>query len=141
MMKQLSRFFLPFQILALSVSLLSCEAPESHKKRDASEKRNPDIIQRDMTPFIYRGMFSASGDRKLYDCSSGKQYLVSDKSDLSSINNAISRLQNPDTNKRFYIEAEGFISTEENPSVKQNDTVLVIGRVSRIDMQFDCNPK
>jgi hypothetical protein len=42
---------------------------------------------------------------------------------------------------RLYIEAEGFVSTQENPAKKQNDTVLVIGRISRIDMQFDCNPQ
>lgn len=138
-MKNLFRSFQLLQIIILMLTIVSCEAPESHKKRSASEKKNPEAIERNITPFVYRGMISITGEMKLQDCSSGKFYVVSDKSDLSSIEKA--QTQDLRNKSRFYIEAEGFISTQENLAKKQNDTVLVIGSISRIDMQFDCNPQ
>ena len=140
-MKNLSRSFQLLEIIVLTLTLVSCEAPESHKKRSASEKKNPEAIERNITPLVYRRMLSIKGDMKIQDCSSGKQYIVSDKSDLSSIDKAIKQSQDMGNKSRLYIEAEGFISTQENFAKKQNDTVLVIGRISRIDMQFDCNPQ
>jgi hypothetical protein len=140
-MKKLFRSFQLLQIIILLLTIASCEAPESHKKRSASERKIPETIERNITPLVYRGMLSVSGEMKLQDCSSGKLYVVSDKSDLSSIEKAIAQTQDQRNMNRLYIEAEGFVSTQENPAKKQNDTVLVIGRISRIDMQFDCNPQ
>ena len=129
------------QALLLAFALLSCEAPESHKKSEAKEKKGNVENTNTLTPFVYRGMYDITGSYQLKDCSSGKQYNISRKSDLSSVENAVNQMQDKLSKQRVYIEAEGFISTEENISTKQNDTVLVIGRVSRIDMQFDCSPK
>ncbi len=128
------------QSLFFAIALLSCEAPESHKKNEATGKMNSVGKTNTMTPFVYRGMYDLTGNFQLTDCSSGKQYKVSNKSDLTSVDNAVKQMQNNLKKETLFIEAEGFISTEQNISTKQNDTVLVIGRISRIDIQFDCNP-
>ncbi len=140
-MRLIIRSFIVLQSLIITFALLSCEAPDSHKKNDPSGNKSTAGNSNTMTAFVYRGMFDISGKYQLTDCSSGKQYKVSNKSDLSSVDNAIKQMQNNLKKERVYVEAEGFTSTEQNKSTNQFDTVLVIGRISRIDMQFDCNPK
>lgn len=118
--------------------IYGCEAPESHKQQRQPANTKPEISEKKIQTLTFKGMFSDSVRAGITECSTGKFLPVSKASDLSAIDEARSSAA---YKKRMYVEAEGFISYEENPALKKMDTVLVIGRMIRLDMQFDCLPK
>lgn len=123
-----------FLLTAMVTLISSCEPPKS----DVQHKQKQTVAKESKIPTnIYKGMISLADKNFLQDCSSGTRFKISGKSNLTAIDNAAGNLRSRD---RFYVEAEGFVSYETNASGKGMDTVLVIGNVSRIDLQFDCLP-
>ena len=121
-------------LTAIAPIISSCEPPKS----DFMHKQKQTVAKESKIPTnIYKGMISLTDKNVLQDCSSGTKYKISGKSNLTAMDNAAGNLRSRD---RFYVEAEGFVSYETNASGKGMDTVLVIGNVSRIDLQFDCLP-
>lgn len=133
--KNSARTLLLMVLLVAPVMLISsCEPPKS----DVQHKQKQTVAKESKIPTnIYKGMISIADKNVLQDCSSGAKYKISGKSNLAAIDNAAGNLRSRD---RFYVEAEGFVSYETSASGKGMDTVLVIGNVSRIDLQFDCFP-
>lgn len=121
-------------LTAIAPIISSCEPPKS----DVQHKQKQTVAKESKIPTnIFKGMISLTDKNILQDCSSGTKYKISGKSNLAAIDNAAGNLRSRD---RFYVEAEGFVSYETNATGKGMDTVLVIGNVSRIDLQFDCLP-
>ena len=125
-------------LMALALNFTSCEAPDSHKP-EGKGKDSSGLSSRVTLPTVsYKGMYYLDGTSRLQECSSGRSYLVSEKSEIQQLNQAVETGAAMLRKQRVYIESDGFISTQDNPVTKTTDTVLVITGVSRIDMQFDC---
>lgn len=132
-------------ILISGIALISCEPPDKRmsqpEETPGAEKVNPEIRKPQGVSILYKGMYSLRGDRTLYNCLAPEAYYVAEESELSELSNALQAApEGSIKNNRIYIEAEGIISSKQDPKSGKNINVLIIGKIGRIDMQFDCNP-
>lgn len=124
-----------FLILVVLKLFNGCEKPEQNKTENTKSAAPLNNINLEK----FGGMFLESADtKKLILCGNNSEFIVSDESDFSLLDNSYPGLRKRNGGKKFYTEAEGFRSVKENLKTKNLDTIIVITKFIKIDTVFDC---
>lgn len=107
---------------------------ESKNNKKIKQKENVNTL----TPKLYTGMYSSvKSNKEFYECGTGSRYLISDNGEISDIG-LIDSASQKNSQKKIYLEVEGFISTKENSKRKGIDSVLIITKFMKADTSINC---
>ncbi len=125
--------------IALFLILFLSGCGNNDKSREIIKSDTVKTNTSSLIPLVYKGMYHKSkGTAMMTECGTDKKFLLSSKGDIAIMDSVYNLVNKKGTNKKLYVNVEGFISVQQSDKKKGFDTVLVVTKTIGSDTTFNC---